>query len=186
MSDFFLGEIRLMPIHYEFDNSWLLCDGRTLQIQPYTALYSLLGVQFGGDGRTTFMLPDLRGRVPVGQGYLAINGQSTGTAYVCGKSGGAETVTLTAANMPPHTHLVTADDTNGASAAGNENYFAKPVTRTAPITTQNLYVPAGSAAVPMNPAVVNTVGGGGPHNNMQPFGVLAYFIASQGVYPPRS
>ncbi len=180
MGDFYLGEIRAMPISYDFDK-WLPCDGRSLQIASYQALYSLIGFAFGGDKVKTFNLPDMRGRVPIGQGTPT----GSTNSYAVGAAGGTETVVLTQANMPQHTHTVEGDATNAVAGGGSENYLAKPIISVAKPTAENLYGTA-LPQVALNPGSVSTVGGGGGHDNVQPFSVLTYYISTQGVYPTRS
>jgi len=179
MADAFVGEIRLFagPV---VPSGWKTCDGSLLNIQQNAALYSLLYTQFGGDGKTTFALPDLRSRVIVGAGVAV----STNTNYKTGVSGGTEGVILTSATVPPHTHTVTADAANGVVTGGNDNYFATPVLQNT-TTTGNLYVPP-STAVPLNPKVISTVGGDAAHENRQPYLAVSYCICVSGLYPPRS
>lgn len=147
---------------------WALCDGTSKPIQQNAALYSLLGLQFGGDSNN-FNLPDLRGRTPVcsGQNY------STGNAF------GAETVALNIDSMPPHSHQVfgSSATANKGAAAGANDLLA--------VTTQPIYAAATGGNVALNPATVSTVGGQA-HNNMQPSVVTNFCIALTGVYPSRN
>jgi microcystin-dependent protein len=167
--DSFIGEIRLAA--WAFDtNEWKLCDGRQLPIQQYTPLYSLLGTAYGGDGKTYFNIPDLRGRTPV---------NSNGTdAYKMGASGGAETVTLTAATTPIHIHTF-----QGTSQNADKPMIGAGANRLLGASTVNLY---GTAAnlVAMNDAT-EASGGSQAHNNMQPSQVMGYYIATIGAYPIR-
>lgn len=188
MSEAFIGEIRLFSMAKP-PAGWHVCDGTLLNIQANQALYSLLGIHYGGDGKTTFALPDLRGRVPVGVGRSA----ATGNSYQIGQNGGKESVTLTAANLPQHTHQLNAIEGNGSVAKCDGAYFAEPVTPTPPnpgptpfiVTPENLYASA-TNLVALNPAVVGSTGGGA-HNNMQPFSVINYCICTTGgYYPPRN
>jgi microcystin-dependent protein len=168
MGDWFLGEIRVFPYGFA-PAGWLDCDGRTLQIMQYQALYSLLRTNFGGDGQKTFALPDLRGRVAVPP-----------TTKV-GEMTGVESYTLLAAEVSPHTHVPQGSNAPGTASAIANNVWA------AGGTGQNLYsVPQGSpATVAMNAKCVQAVGGGQAHANVQPFQVLRYCIAVQGIYPPQ-
>jgi microcystin-dependent protein len=181
MSECYLGEIALFS-YERIPSGWLPCDGRLLNAKDYTALFSLLGARFGGDGRTNFRLPDLRGRSPLGQGRT-----DTGYTYTVGSYGGAETVVLNSGNLPSHTHKVVADATNGASALPGQNYFAQVVTSAKNTDPQNLYAPPPSTStvktVPLNPATVSTVGAGQGHENMQPYLAMSYCIATTGFYP---
>jgi microcystin-dependent protein len=177
----FLGEIRLFPWGFT-PSGWLPCDGRQMLLQQNAALYSLLGIQYGGDGKTTFNLPDLRGRVPMHKGLGRDN-----MMYTQGQAGGSETVTLTAANLPQHTHVVLSDATGNATTAAvlpTANVPAVPVNAKVS-TLPNLYAPVGSPTQPLDASAVQATGGNAPHENRQPYLVLNYCIAVQGLYPPR-
>lgn len=155
-----------------------LCNGATMQIAQNQALYSLLHTQFGGDGKTTFMLPDLRGRVPLGADF----GQY---GYAQGTKGGAETVALTVSSMPSHTHAMNASDIPAAfPLPGTVNRLAKPGNwgNGSPI---QLY---GANANPVALAAdsIGVDGGGVGHNNMQPYLVMNFCIALTGYYPARN
>ena len=168
----YLGEIKLMAINFE-PRGWALCDGRLLPIAQNQALYSLLNTFYGGDGRTNFALPDLRGRVPVHIGKNQV-----------GAKGGSETVTLTVHQLPPHTHNVAVLPNAGNQVGGLNHHIAAAVTRDDPPQNVNLYAVA-NPNVPLNPDTVNSMGGGSAHNNMQPYLALNYFIATQGIYLQR-
>ncbi len=169
-----LGEIKLWAINFA-PQGWLACDGRLLLISQNQALYALLGIQYGGDGRTNFALPDLRGRVPVHHGYAKF-----------GATGGSEAVTLNEQQMPAHTHMVNVCTANANFPAGLTHHLAAPVTRSTPPQNINLYVEGTTAnKVTLHPNTVSSIGGGAAHNNMQPFLVLNYYIATQGVFPQR-
>jgi microcystin-dependent protein len=174
-SDAFLGEINLFAGNFA-PVGWAMCDGTILSISSNTALFSLLGTTYGGNGTTTFALPDMRGRAPVHFGQ----GPGLGSRPQ-GSMAGVESATLNAAQMPGHNHLIgcsgtpgTTNNPNGqmwsASSVGAKNY-ATPG-NTGPLTT-------------MAPGALASTGGGGPHNNMQPSLTLNYIIAVQGVYPSR-
>lgn len=181
MTEPYIGQIELFPFNYVPDG-WMKCEGQTLQVRQYQALYSVLGVTYGGDRVNTFQLPDLRGRAAIGRG------QAPGfTGYVEGAKGGAEGVTLTPSTVPPHGHVLAASMANGATVDGTNNFFAKPVLGVGQ-PAQNLYgnVTGTADQVKLNPGAVSTVGGGLAHDNMQPFCVLTYAIAVQGIYPPRN
>lgn len=161
--DPFLGEIRLFSLAYA-PKGWAACEGQLLSVQRNTALFSLLGTLYGGDGISTFALPDLRGKVPI---YC-------GTSYIQGKAGGAETHTLLTSEMPYHTHIV--------------NASTKLVDDTSPENASWGNFPAGYAAsadTTLNAAAISSAGGSQPHNNMQPYLALTFCIAVQGIYPPR-
>jgi microcystin-dependent protein len=167
----YFGEIKAFPYNFA-PRGWAPCDGRVLPIQQYCALFSLLGTTYGGNGTTNFALPDLRGRTVLG------SGQGNGLpAYNNGQKGGAETVTLTAAQIPAHTHGVKVS-ANSTTAAPEGNFFG-PVAGDA----VKAYDPTPEAA--LNPAAVAATGGNAPHNNLPPSLGLNWCIALQGVYPSR-
>jgi microcystin-dependent protein len=167
----FVGQLALVGFDFA-PEGWLLCQGQTLQIAQYPALYSLLGTRYGGNGSSTFMLPDLRGRVPIGYG------QGSGlTNREFGSTGGAETQTLTLNQMPVHTHALSADPTVGTSdiptgGVPARNGAGVPQYGTGTSTT-------------MSAAAVQTTGGGQPHSIMQPYLTLNWIIAVNGIYPTR-
>ena len=175
--DPFVGEIRLIAFTFA-PRAWALCDGSLLSIQQNTALFALLGTQYGGDGRTTFGLPDLRGRAVVGAG------QSAGlTNYTQGTLTGTESVTLLSTNLPAHTHTLSAtvpvSTAAGTSNSPAGNYFA------ASNSQYGDSVGGGNMATALlNGASVPT-GSSQPHENRMPFLVLNYCIALQGVFPQR-
>jgi len=151
---------------------WHLCDGALLPINDNQALYSLLGTTYGGDGRTTFGVPDLRGRVLVHQGKLS---GSIPATYQLGQTGGAETVTLGIEQLPVHTHTVNAQGVvSEGDTPANAFWAASLPYATAP----------GNAT--MNGAIVGTVGGNQAHANVMPFLVISFIIALQGNYPSPS
>jgi len=172
--DPFIGEIRLFGFNFA-PNGWALCQGQLMAIAQNTALFSLLGTQFGGDGRTTFGLPDLRGRVPLGQG------QGPGlTPRTEGELGGEENHTLIINEMPAHNHQVNASQsgstTNPSGSVPSNDSRGTPVT-----------IYAGSSdGTKMNAGMIQPSGGSGPHNNMQPYLCINYCIALQGIFPSRS
>ena len=166
-----LGEILLVPYNFT-PAGYAECNGQLLPISQNTALFSLLGTTYGGDGRTTFALPDLRDRVPVGAG------QGPGLSmYVQGQTGGEASHALTLAEMPLHTHTLFADSGEGTSAHPEALTFAR--------IPERVPVYAGSPTATAAPNAIGTTGGGATHNNLQPYLGLKYVIALQGVYPPR-
>jgi microcystin-dependent protein len=169
--DPFLGEIQMFAGNYA-PTGWALCDGQLLSIAQNTALFSLLGTTYGGNGTTTFALPDLRGRVPIQPG------QGPGlTQRDLGEVGGTETLTLNANQIPAHTHTAGASTANGV-ADGPSGRVPARMPGAIP-----QYAAAGNAD--MAAAAVGNSGGGQPHNNMQPYLTITYIIALQGVYPQR-
>lgn len=200
MSDDFLGEVHLFAGDFA-PKGWMICDGRTLNIREYAALYSLLGTSFGGDGVTNFRIPDLQGCAPVGvsHGPLPSDGRS---ARAMGVRVGSETVTLTAEQIPSHSHA--APTTANASLqvsmtqgslpqATADAYLAEGFYQGAFASHRiEAYAPAGAAlSVELGGGQVTGVatvapsGGGQPHPNMQPSLALTYIICVLGVYPNR-
>lgn len=171
MSEPFLAELRMVGFNFA-PRGWALCDGQILPINQNQSLYSLLGTTYGGDGRTSFALPDLRSRVAVHPGDSGTGGPT----YSLGQKTGEETHTLSPAEMPQHTHpalgVSDAADTTAPSGA----QFA---------STPNLYHAADSL-VAMDPTNVFNSGGGQAHENMQPYAVVNYCIALQGLFPSRN
>ncbi|MDP9118556.1 MAG: tail fiber protein [Actinomycetota bacterium] len=171
MTEPFLGELRLFGFNFA-PLGWAFCSGQLLPIDQNTALFSLLGTQYGGNGQTTFALPDLRGRVPISMG------QGPGLSnYDIGEASGTETVTLNATQMPAHTHGVIA---NGGPASTGRPDNAVPAR-----APSNVYASAPSGTA-MNAGMISSSGGNQPHNNLQPFLVLNWCIALQGIYPSRN
>lgn len=180
MSDYYLGEIRAFPWTWA-PRGWALCNGALLPISQNQALFSLLGVTYGGDGRVTFALPNLNGRAALGQG----TSPDSGEVYDSGGIGGAESVTLDTAQMPMHTHPVTAANENATIPAPGTNYLAQPVVSLTDSTPVNLYSTP-TNLVSLDPTAVSPSGGGQPHANMQPFLVMNYCIAMSGIFPTRN
>lgn len=163
--DPYLGEIRLFSFN-NIPRGWAACEGQTLAIQQNAALFSLLGTVYGGNGSTTFMLPDLRGRVP-----LHFNSQ-----FPLGTVAGETTHTLTTNEMPQHVHQVSASSVAATSPA---------ITGTVWGQETNSFGPAASL-VPMSAAAISAAGANQPHQNMQPYLTMSFCIAMQGIYPSRS
>jgi microcystin-dependent protein len=171
--DPFVAEVRIFAGNFP-PTGWALCNGQILPIAQNTALFSLLGTTYGGDGRSNFALPDLQGSVPIGTG----SGPGLSVRYL-GDTGGTPAVTLLNSEMPMHSHSVA----SGATAStGTPSASVILGQGTAP----NAYGPAGSSVTQMNANMIAPAGGGQTHNNMQPFVTLTYIIAMQGVFPPRS
>ena len=155
---------------------WAFCDGQRLPIAQNQALFSLLGTTYGGDGRTTFALPDLRGRTPIHKG------SSNGTSHSLGQKAGQENVTLTVEQMPSHTHGVQATTATPASTAQSGNLLTQTGGGRRSITP---YSDPASPRTSLHPGSIANTGGQG-HNNMQPFQALNFVIALQGLFPPRN
>ena len=166
MANPYIGEIKMFGGNFA-PAGWAFCEGQVLSIADNTALFSLIGTVYGGDGQTTFALPDLRGRVPVHQG----------PNYPMGQFGGVEQVTLTPQQLPGHTHpqLATSGLATQNSPAGNV---------LAASATTDVYVPA-SSLVPLAAAAVTSAGGSQPHYNMQPYAVVSFIISLFGVFPSQ-
>lgn len=184
MSEFFLGQIMLTGFPYA-QKYFAQCSGQTLGISQNQALFALLGTQFGGDGVNTFMLPDLRGRTPVGAGQ-SVDGAWNPPPYPVGAQGGAETVTLDQSAMPMHTHLVNATAAEGTTILPSTPSLYATAT-VAGGGTEAIYVPMTDGKLtPLMASTVSPVGAGQPHPNMQPFSVINFNIALSGVFPSRN
>jgi microcystin-dependent protein len=175
--DPYIGEIRLFAGNFAPQN-WALCSGQLLSIQQNTALFSILGTQYGGDGRVTFGLPDLNGNVPIGAGA----GPGL-TERTIGEMGGSAGVTLTTAEMPAHNHIANGVPDNGSTGSPANAAWAQYNTTSRPAIHAPLY--AGAADSAMSPTALSPTGGSQPHNNMQPYLALNYIIALNGMFPPR-
>jgi len=179
MSDPFLGEIRMTGFNFA-PVGWALCNGQTLSISQNTALFALLGTTYGGNGTSTFNLPDLQGRVPIHWGSGA--GLST---YVIGENGGTENVTLLSNQMPIHNHLVNVNNQNGPNSDPTNGILA--VGNTGGRTPAATYDYTTSAATgTLAPSAVSQAGGNVPHPNLQPFLTVNFIIALAGIFPSRS
>jgi microcystin-dependent protein len=173
MSEPFIGQIMLVPYNFP-PRGWAFCTGQIMPIAQNTALFSLLGTTFGGNGQTTFALPDLRGRVPIS------SGQGPGLDnYTLGQVGGSETQTLTVSEMPMHNHLVGAL-TDGVSEAGPANNLLATAPR-----GSNFYAPQSSNLTQMSPQMIQPAGGNQPFDIRDPYLTLNYCIALQGIFPSR-
>lgn len=173
--DPFVAEIRIFPFNFA-PKGWAFCDGQILPLSQNTALFSLLGTTYGGDGKSNFALPDLQGRAPMHPG------QGPGLSlHDLGEQGGSDTVSLLESEIPSHAHtLRVATDPAELNAASPTRSLTRSNGGSAyqSNTTQNL--------VSMSPNALAPAGGDQPHNNMQPYLTLNFCIALQGVYPPRT
>lgn len=172
MSDQFVAEIRIFPFNFA-PTGWAFCNGQILPISQNTALFSLLGTMYGGDGKSTFALPNLEGNVPIHQG------QGAGLSErFQGEAGGVEFVTLLESEIPVHTHSMLA-----ATDIGDQNV---PTNRVLTISNNGpAYAPGGSPQVSMSAQALAPAGGDLPHNNLMPYLALNFCIALQGIFPPR-
>jgi len=175
--DPFVAEIRIFAGNFA-PIGWALCNGQILPISQNTALFSLIGTQFGGNGTTNFALPNLQGSVPVGQGIGA--GLSPRNV---GDSGGEQNVTLSQNTMASHNHQMSGLATAGSNTTPDPTMaLAEPNPATFPAYQTSL----GSSPTTLNANAVTPAGGGQPHNNLQPFLVLNFIIALQGIFPARA
>ena len=172
MAEPFVGEIRMFGFNFA-PQGWALCNGQLLPISQNQALFSLLGTTYGGDGTTTFALPNLQSRVPVHQG------QGAGLSpYAQGQAGGAETVTLAAAQMPGHSHPVKAS----SSAAAAD----KPGGRVLARSGSHIYAPEPDTSTVMNANMLGDTGGSEPHDNIAPYLTVSFCIALEDIFPARN
>jgi microcystin-dependent protein len=162
MAEPFLSEIRIMSFGFA-PKGWALCNGQLMPINQNQALFSLLGTTFGGDGRVNFALPDLRGRVPI----------HVGSGHTLGERGGEQAHTLSIAELPTHTHVLSDANSNSDSNDPSNRYLGNAAA---------LYHAATSLTT-LNPGTVGNVGGSQAHLNMQPFLTLTFAIALQGIFP---
>lgn len=168
--DPYIGEIRMFAGNYP-PEGWAFCNGQLLPIVGNEELFSLLQTTYGGDGQKEFALPDLRGRIALGQG----RNPATGTTYPLGQRGGLEKVSLAVSQLPSHTHPVGVSNAEGNLDSPANAVWAKRNKQYAP-------VPNGK----MSPDAITKTGGGIPHDNMMPFITLSFIIALRGQYPPRN
>ena len=179
MSEPFLGEIRMTGFNFA-PVGWALCNGQTLPISQYSALFALLGTTFGGNGVSTFNLPDLQGRAPIHWG----SGVGL-SSYVPGQNGGSENVTLLSNQMPLHNHLVNVNNTAGNSADPSNKILAETANEARPPILTQSYT-SNAATGTLAPTAVSTAGGNVPHPNLQPFLTVNFIIALSGIFPSRS
>ncbi len=176
----FLGELKMISWNFA-PKGWAFCNGQFLPINQNQALFSLFGTMYGGNGQTTFALPDLRGRVPI----------HMGSGFTEGQAGGQEFHTLTLNEMPQHTHFLTADAATAALSNVNTPAAGRSLGQSIGVPSQgaNFAVSVYDTAVPagsMAPGIVSSVGGSQPHENRQPFLVLNWIVALVGVFPSRN
>jgi len=164
MSQPFVGECRMVGFNFA-PAGWMICQGQILAISDNPTLYNLIGTTFGGNGTTTFGLPNLQGAVPIHQGG----------GYVLGAKGGAESVTLTTQQLPIHSHPLMASNSNGTA-----NNFQGTVLAACPTP---VYLANPNPTIAMSPSAVTNVGGNQPHNNVQPYLTLNWIISLFGIYP---
>lgn len=173
MADPFVAEIRIFPFNFA-PRGWAFCDGQLLPLSQNTALFSLVGTTYGGDGRSTFALPDLRGRAPMHPGQ----GQGLSPRDL-GETGGIETVTLSESEIPAHSHAMRAQSSLANTRAPTGSAIARPA-------RAQTFAPASANVVAMASQALGSAGGQAPHNNMMPYLTFHFCIALQGIFPPRS
>jgi len=175
MADPFVAEIRIFPFNFA-PKGWAWCDGQLMPLSQNTALFSLLGTTYGGDGKSNFALPGLQGRAPMHPG------QGPGLSlHDLGETGGSETVTLLESEIPAHTHALRADAADPADVQAPQ--AAVVLARS---SGGNAYSTNTSGLVSMSPEALAPAGGDQPHNNLMPYLTFYFCIALQGVYPPRT
>ena len=168
MANPFLGELKIISWNFA-PKGWALSNGQQLPINQNQALFSLFGTMYGGNGQTTFALPDMRGRAPV----------HVGAGFTQGQAGGQESHTLTLSEMPAHTHFINANSTDGDDNTPTNHLLAREV--------GSVYRnPAAGNLIALNPAIISNVGGSQPHTNVQPYLVLNYVVALIGIFPSRN
>ena len=173
MADPFVAEIRIFPFNFA-PKGWAWCDGQLMPLSQNTALFSLLGTTYGGNGKSNFALPDLQGRAPMHPG------QGPGLSlHDLGETGGSETVTLLESEIPAHSHAMMGNPTTATKSLPTGNSLARGASMTPYLA------PAGAPLVGMAPQSITPAGGDQPHNNLQPYLTYYFCIALQGVFPPR-
>lgn len=182
MSTPFLAELRIVSFNFA-PKGWAMCNGQFLPINQNQALFSLLGTTYGGNGQTTFALPDLRGRVPI----------SFGNGFTMGEKAGQEFHTVTISEMPSHNHFMNANNQSGLAATAantipaSNKFLAPAVAAKQGGGTQNVNIYGnGSPNTTLNPGAITNVGGSQPHENRQPYSVLTIIIALQGIFPSQN
>jgi microcystin-dependent protein len=167
-----MGQIMFTPYNFA-PRGFAQCDGQTMSISQNQALFALLGVTYGGNGQTTFQLPNLQSRTPVGMGIAP-----SGSPYSIGQFSGSENVTLVSSQIPQHAHLAAYSTANSAARNPTNGLYGNT-------GSNSIYASASGTNVVLNPATVSQGGGNQPHTNMQPYNVLNFCIALAGVFPTR-
>ncbi len=169
--DPFLGEIRIFPFNFA-PTGWAFCNGQLMPLSQNTALFALLGTTYGGDGKSTFALPDLQGQAPMHPG------QGPGLSlHDLGETGGSESVTLLESEIPAHSHAVNVSGRPGTENDAEAQYWAG--------ASINAYTTNAANLAPMAPQALAAAGGSQPHTNMQPYMTFNFCIALQGIFPQR-
>lgn len=166
MAQPYVGEIRMFAGNFA-PAGWMFCEGQLLPISEYETLFNLIGTTYGGDGQSTFALPDLRGRLPI----------HMGNGFVLAQNGGVETVTLTPSQIASHNHALLASNDIPGSSSPNGNVFGQAATK----IYRN-----GSASVALGAQAMSSTGGSQPHNNMQPYLCVSFIISLFGIFPSQN
>lgn len=183
MSDQYLAEIRMFAFNFA-PAGWALCNGQILPIQQYTALFSLLGVTYGGNGTSNFALPNLQGSAAL---HVGRNQPGPGLSiYDLGQVGGTPTVTLLQTEMPMHSHALSVTGNNGTLTTPANNQLAKAYTGNFQQNSQGAMYATGPANLQMLPQSISVTGNNQPHNNVMPSLTVSYCIAMQGNFPARN
>jgi Microcystin-dependent protein len=172
MSDQYIGEIRMFGGNFA-PVGWAFCNGQLLSISENEALFTLIGTTYGGDGQTTFALPDLQGRLPVHMG----RNNATGTTFPIGQKAGTESVTLITNQLPAHSHAANSSNLGGTTNSPENALWAT--------SSKNQYSD-GTPDVALNPAAIGVTGGNQPHDNMMPYIAVSFIIALNGIWPSQS
>lgn len=176
MAQPYVGEIRIFAGNFA-PAGWMFCEGQLLPISEYETLFNLIGTTYGGDGQSTFALPDLRGRIPLHQGTST----ASGNTYQLAETGGVEEVTLTMQQIPIHTHTLLGTTEGAVQLDANGHTFA--------VSAQVQYVTAlggGTATKAMNAQAITPVGGSQPHTNFEPYICINYIISLFGIFPSQN
>lgn len=170
MAQPYVGEIRMFAGNFA-PAGWMFCEGQLLPISENETLFQLIGTTYGGDGQSTFALPDLRGRLPIHFGT-----GPGGSTYQLAETGGAEEVTLTTSQIPAHSHPMLASSSGGTTGTASNGVYATTV-------GFNLYVDADPGNTAFNPGTVGSVGGSQPHTNLMPYLCVDFIISLFGIFP---
>jgi microcystin-dependent protein len=170
MAQPYVGEIRMFAGNFA-PAGWMFCEGQLLPISEYETLFQLIGTTYGGDGQSTFALPDLRGRIPIHQG----------SGFILAETGGVEQVTLTIAQIPAHSHPMLATSNPGTGSSPGSSVLPG-ITAASTITPYGTDAPRG----PLSPSAVSAVGGSQPHNNFQPYLCVDFIISLFGIFPSQT
>jgi microcystin-dependent protein len=174
MAQPYVGEIRMFAGNFN-PAGWMFCEGQLLPIGEYETLFYLIGTTYGGDGQSTFALPDLRGRLPIHFGT-----DSGGYSYALAQMGGVETVTLTVSQIPAHSHTLLATSNVGSDSSPANNYLSM-----SGVTGQKVYTPS-TPTLLLDPNIMTPTGGNQPHNNLQPYLCLNFIISLFGIFPSQN